>query len=64
MAHTKKHDLPGWFPFALLASGLVALGAGIKSNWGGAKAPAPLSPQPPVQQAGVLQDWATGDYRI
>jgi hypothetical protein len=46
----KKHELPGWFPFALLASGLVAIAAGIKSNWGRAKPPGPV-------QAGILQDW-------
>jgi hypothetical protein len=48
----KKGELPGWFPFALLASGLVALGAGMRSNWGRAKGPAPLPAGP--QQAGVL----------
>jgi hypothetical protein len=48
-----KHDLPGWFPFALTASGLIALAAGMKSNWGRAKAPAPLPSSTP-QQAGVL----------
>jgi hypothetical protein len=53
MAH-KKHELPGWFPFALGASFLVMIGAGIKSNWGRAKPPSPL------QQGGVLQDWLGG----
>lgn len=64
MTH-KKNELPGWFPFALVASGLIAIGAGIRSNWGRAAAPAPLpDAQPPVKQAGVLQDWALGDYRV
>jgi len=56
----KKNDLPGWFPFALVASGLVALAAGMKSNWGRATAAAPPpepSPTPPVQKAGVVQGW-------
>lgn len=54
MTSRKKHKLPGWFPFALLASGLIAIGAGIKSNWGRAKGPAPLPPPGPPQQAGIL----------
>jgi hypothetical protein len=54
MAHA-KNELPGWFPYAITASFLVMIGAGIKSNWGKAKAPAPL------QQGGVLQDWFGGD---
>jgi hypothetical protein len=52
----KKYELPGWFPFALVASGLIAIGAGIKSNWGRpavAKTEPPPGP-PPVQQGGVL----------
>jgi len=48
---SKKNELPGWFPYAVTASLLVMLGAGIKSNWGRAKEPTPL------QQGGVLQDW-------
>jgi hypothetical protein len=51
VAHA-KNELPGWFPFALVASGLIALGAGMRSNWGRAKGPAPLPTGP--QQAGVL----------
>jgi hypothetical protein len=59
-----KSDLPEWFPFAVAASFLVMIGAGIKSGWKTSSAPKP-PPQPqPVAQAGVLQDWATGDYRI
>ena len=57
-----KTDLPGWFPFAVAASFLVMVGAGIRSNWKLASG-AP-KPTPPVRQAGMLQDWATGDYRI
>ena len=56
-----KSDLPGWFPFALAASAVIAIGAGIRSGW---KAAASAPKTPPVTQAGVLQDWATGDYRI
>lgn len=52
MAH-KKHELPGWFPFAITASFLVMIAAGVKSNWGRAKPPAPPGPV----QAGVLQEW-------
>lgn len=55
----RKNTLPGWFPFALIASGFVAIGAGIRSNWRLAreieaerKQP---SPQPPVVQAGVVR---------
>jgi len=59
MTH-KKDDLPGWFPFALVASAVIAIGAGIRSKWKtSASNEAPPSPQtPPVQQAGVLHDWA------
>lgn len=57
----KKNDLPGWFPFAVVASGLIAIGAGIRSNWGRAQAaaaPSPPQPGPPVQKAGVIQgEW-------
>ena len=62
MTHKKQNDLPGWFPFAVVASGLVMIGAGIRSNWGRPSTPAPTVP--PVQQGGVLQDWFSGDYRI
>jgi len=62
----KKNDLPGWFPFAVVASGLIAIGAGIRSNWGRTQAAAPPPPdaQPPVQKASVLQgEWAGVSYR-
>lgn len=53
---SKKHELPGWFPFALLASGLIAIGAGIKSNWGRPATLAKTPPAvPPIRQAGILQ---------
>lgn len=57
MSH--KHELPGWFPYALTASFLVMIGAGIRSNWGrtAQAAPPPPQPVPPVAKAGVLQDW-------
>lgn len=63
----KKDDLPGWFPFAVVASGLVALAAGMKSNWGratytAAPTPTPPGPQPPVAKAGVLQEWTGVSY--
>jgi hypothetical protein len=62
---TKKTDLPGWFPYALTASFLVMVGAGIKSGWklsGNEPPPPPPPPTPPgspqVKQAGVLQaEW-------
>jgi hypothetical protein len=65
MAHAQKTDLPGWFPFALAASFLVMVGAGVKSGWklsGNEPPPPPLPPTPPgtpqVKQAGVLQaEW-------
>lgn len=56
----KKHDLPGWFPYAVTASFLVMLGAGIKSNWGRPAVVAKTEPppgSPPLQQGGVLQEW-------
>lgn len=64
MARKKKNDLPGWFPFAVVASGLVAIGAGMKSNWGRAQAPKPLSggSEPPVRQAGVVNGWPGVTY--
>lgn len=44
----KKKDLPGWFPFAVVASGMIAIGAGIRSNWKTSstepKAPVPNPP--------------------
>lgn len=55
-----KKELPGWFPFALVGSGLVALAAGYRSNWGRAT----YRSTPPVAKAGVLQDWMSGDYRM
>jgi len=55
MAH-KKNELPGWFPFAVIASGLVMIGAGIRSKW---KLPAdqPAPPTGSPQQASVLNEW-------
>lgn len=29
----KKHDLPGWFPFAIGAAAVTALFAGARSGW-------------------------------
>jgi hypothetical protein len=29
----KKHDLPGWFPFAIAAAAATALFAGARSGW-------------------------------
>ncbi len=59
---SKSNELPKWFPFAVVASGLIALGAGLRSNWGRATAAAPPPPPlpPQVKQAGVLQDWGLG----
>ena len=58
MSH--KSDLPGWFPFAVVASAVLVIAAGVKSGWRLAAdqpKPTPPSPVPPVSQAGVLQDW-------
>lgn len=59
-----KSNLPEWFPFAVTASFLVMIGAGMRANWklaGGAKAPPPPPPPPsappPVTQAGVVHGW-------
>jgi hypothetical protein len=54
----KKKDLPGWFPFALVATGLIAVAAGIRSKGklSGETASAPPTP-PPLKQAGVIQGW-------
>lgn len=58
MAQHKKSELPKWFPFALIASGVLVIGAGIRSKWKlPADQPAPTPPGPP-QQAGVLHEWA------
>jgi hypothetical protein len=62
----QKTDLPGWFPFAVVASFLVMVGAGMKSGWkiSGNEPPPPPPPIPPgtpqVKQAGALQDWGLG----
>lgn len=29
----KKHDLPGWFPFAIGAAAVTVLFAGARSGW-------------------------------
>lgn len=66
----KKNELPGWFPFAITASFLIAIGAGIRSNWTlAADQPKPPSPPPepsttppPVKKAGVLQEWPGVSY--
>jgi hypothetical protein len=66
----KRSGVPEWLPFAILASGFIAIAAGIKSNWTLAadRKPEPPTPDPtkppPVTQAGVLRDWATGDFRV
>lgn len=66
----QKQSLPGWFPFAVVSSFLVMIAAGMKSNWTLAadRQPEPPTPDPtklpPVTQAGVLHDWASGDYRV
>jgi len=68
MVNSRKQSLPGWFPFALIASGFIAIGAGIRSGFRtAADAPPPPPPPPappPLSQAGVLRDWFEGDYRI
>lgn len=55
-----ENKLPGWFPFAVAASFLVMVGAGLRSGWKVSRdEPKPPIP-PPVKQAGVLQDWGLG----
>ena len=57
MTQKNKHELPGWFPFAIVASGLVMIGAGIRAKWklpADQTAPVPPGPQ---QQAGILHEW-------
>jgi hypothetical protein len=61
--------MPGWFPFAVVASAVVVIAAGARSGWRLAAdqpkpPPPPPQPVPPVAQGGVLQDWFSGDYRI
>ncbi len=56
----KKKPLPRWLPFALVSSFLVAVGAGIRSGWKVAADQPPGPPEPPVKQAGVLEDWGLG----
>lgn len=53
----KKHELPGWFPFAIVASGLVMIGAGIRAKWKLPADQAPTTPPGPQQQAGILHEW-------
>jgi len=68
----QKRELPGWFPFAIVASAVVAIAAGARSGWtlsGDQPKPNP-TPQPPPgppQQASVLNglgDWTSGQFRI
>lgn len=59
----KKSSTPGWLPFALAGSFLVALGAGWRAGWKLAGEPAkPPTPLPPAQ--GALSDWLSGELRI
>lgn len=63
MAHADSRELPGWFPYAVTASFLVMVGAGLKSGWkvsGNDPKPPPPSTPPAVRQAGVLQEWGLG----
>jgi hypothetical protein len=68
-----QKKFPGWFPFAVVSSFLVMIAAGMKSNWTLAadRKPEPPPPDPTkpptspaITQAGVLKDWASGDYRV
>lgn len=59
----RKQGTPAWLPFAIVASGFVALAAGIKSGFriGGETAASPPPGAPPTTtKAGVLQDWNDG----
>jgi hypothetical protein len=43
----KKHDLPGWFPFAIAAAAATALFAGARSGWRlSGDQPKPTEPPP------------------
>jgi hypothetical protein len=57
MSRKKKHDIPGWFPFALGAVAVTALFAGARSGWRlSSDQPKPTEP-PPLQ--GGVKDWFT-----
>jgi hypothetical protein len=64
MARKKHKGIPLWFPFALAASAVGAVLAGARAGWRLSGDTKPASTKPPLQTGGVLQDWATGDYRI
>lgn len=52
-----RNNTPGWLPYAITASFLVAVAAGIKSGWKLSGGDQPKAPPGPPRQAGVLQDW-------
>lgn len=61
----RREGIPEWLPFAIMASGLLVISAGIRSGWKTAAdqpppPPPPPSP-PPLSQAGVLKDWFGSD---
>ncbi len=57
MSRRHKKHLPGWFPFALTASFIIAVAAGIRSQ-GKLSGETPKPPPPPTPPApGALQDW-------
>ena len=59
MRAVSARKTPEWLPFAITASFLVAVAAGIKSGWKlSGSQPAP--PATPPQQASVLNDWPIG----
>lgn len=46
----EKDNVPEWFPFALVASGMIAIAAGARSGWK-TRSSADTSTTPPVTQA-------------
>jgi hypothetical protein len=51
----KKHDLPGWFPFALAAAAATALLAGARSGWRLSGDRPKVAAEPPPPQG--VNDW-------
>ena len=53
----RKHGMPGWFPYALAASAVVAIGAGLRSGWKTSADQPKAPPPPPPPPSNALSDW-------